>query len=287
MSRLLSREPRRFCVVHLWVAMILLFVAVAAACGGEESPPASAPAQAPTATPTSTVSPTTVPTVTPSPTLDSSGSMEVEFWELDMSSTGQDLVAFLTDEEAACLESGLGVGYARMLETPLVGAGEAGTLPEEGRIDAFPLSQCFTTERAASMNLSLFSASAGGFSAGTRDCIVLLLNDDPAIAEVFGRGQTAIEGPAMLEVIGCLTPEEAQALTPPGEGPAPNPTDIACLIEELEGVSSGDRIIAVLSGADTSGRGLTIEESAALGQAVEACGIETEFEFPDPVETNP
>lgn len=280
MSRPLSREPRRFYVIHLWVAMMLPFVAVAAACGGEESPPASAPAT------TSTVSTTTVPTDTPSPTPDSSGSMEIEFWELDMSSTGQDLVAFLTDEEVACLANALGDGYARMLETPLVEFGEAGAPLEEGRIDAFPLSECFTTERAASMSLSLFSATAGGFSAETQDCIARLLNDDPTIAEVFGRGQTAIDGPAVLKVIGCLTPEEAQALTPPDEGPAPDPTDIACLIEELEGVSSGDRIIAVLSGADTSGRGLTIEESAALGQAVEACGIETEFGFPDPVETS-
>lgn len=282
MSQPLSREPRRFYVAHLWTAMMMLFAVVAAACGGEESPPASAP------TPTSTVSPTTVPTVTPSPTPDASGSMKVEFWELDMSSTGQDLIAFLTDEEAACLESELGAGYARMLEAPLVvGVGETETPLEEGESDALPMSRCFTIERAASMSLSLFSAAAGGFSAETQDCIARLLNDDPTIAEALGQGQQAfINGPAILKVIACLTPEEAQALTPPGEGPAPDTTGIACLTKELEGTSSGDRIIAVLSGSDPTGEGLTIEESAALGQAVEACGIETEFGFPDPVDTD-
>ena len=223
--------------------------------------------------------PTPVPTATLSTTLDSSDSQEVEFWELDMSSTGQDLVALLTDEEAACLENELGANYQAMLEAPL--AGEAGALVEEGGSDAFPLPRCFTVERAASMSLSLFSAAADGFSAGTQECMLQLLTDNPAIAEALGQGQAFIDGPAILKVVACLSPEEAAALTPPGEGPAPNPTDIACLMQELEGTPSGERIIAVLSGVDASRKGLTMEESAALGRAVEACGIETDFGFPD------
>lgn len=79
----------------------------------------------------------------------------------------------------------------------------------------------------------------------------------------------------------CLTPEEAAALTPPGEGPPPDTAGLGCLIEELEGIPSGERILAVLSGADASGEGLTMEESAELGRAVESCGIETGFSFPD------
>ncbi len=273
MPRLRSNGPRRFPIAHLWIAMMLLFAAVTVACSEEDPTPASAPTQAPTA----------APPATPTPTLDASVSTEIEFWELYSSSTGQDLVALLTDEEAACLENELGTRYARMLEAPL--ASEAGALLEEGGSDAFPLPRCFTVERAASMSLSLFSAAADGFSAETRDCMLQLLNDDPAIAEALGKGQAFIDGPAILEVVACLTPEEAAALTPPGEGPPPDTAGLACLIEELDGTSSGERILAVLSGADTSGEGLTMAESAALGRAVESCDIETGFSFPSPEST--
>ena len=90
----------------------------------------------------------------------------------------------------------------------------------------------------------------------------------------------------MLEVLACLSTEESAALTPDGEGPPPDTAGIQCLIEELKGTASGDRIIAVLSGADASGAGLTMEESAMLGQAVEACGIETDFGFPEPQDSS-
>ena len=210
--------------------------------------------------------------------------MGVEFWELNLASTGQDLVALLTDEEAACVENELGANYQAMLEAPLVGEPEA--LLWDGGSDAFPLSRCFTVERGASMSLSLLSAAAGGFSMGTQECMLQLLADDPAIADLLEQGQAWIDGPAILEFTACLTPEEAEALVPPGEYPgAPHPNDVACLLKELEGTTSGERIVTVLSGAYTSSEGLTLEESAALGKAVEACGIETGFAFPGPAGT--
>ena len=274
--------PRRFYVAHLWAAMIMLLAAVAVACSGEEPTAASAPTQAPTAapsaTPTPTASPTPVPTVTPSPTPDPPVSLGVEFWELDRSSTGRDLAALLTDEEVSCLRNELGASYQAMLEAPLIG--EAGELLEGGGIGPSPQVPCLTPEHQISASLSVFSVAAGGLSAGSQDCIVQLLIDRyPAVAE--GRGLIDDgQGPVMLRFIACLTPEEAAALTPFVPGPVPNPNDIACLIQELEDTSSGERIIAVLSGADASGEGLTMKESAELGQAVEACGIETEFGFP-------
>ena len=267
MLRPLSNGPRRFPIARLWIAM-LLFAAVAVACSQEEPTPTSTPTQTPTA----------APSATPFPTPDTSVAMEIEFWELDPSSTGQDLVALLTDEEAACLENELGTGYTRMLEAPL--AGEAGALLEEGGSDAFPLPRCFTVERGATMSLSLFSAAAGGFSAGTQDCMLQLLTDNPAIGEALGQGQAWIDGPAIQEFVPCLTREEADALVPPGEGPSP--TNIACLMRELEGTSSGERLVTVLSVAYTSREGLTTEESAALDRAVAVCGNETKFGFPIP-----
>ena len=71
------------------------------------------------------------------------------------------------------------------------------------------------------------------------------------------------------------------APVPPATDPPPDVGGLACLQEQLAGSPAGERIGAVLTGADPTGAGLTLEESAALGQAVEACGIETEFEFPE------
>ena len=127
--------------------------------------------------------------------------------------------------------------------------------------------------------LAMFEGATIGLSAGSKACLMDLFEEDPSVAESFGSGED-LGGPSMLRFLACLTTEEAAALTPPGEGPPPDVAGLACLIEELEGVPEKDRILAVLSGADPSGEGLTLEESAVLGGAVEACGLDTGFTFP-------
>ena len=52
-----------------------------------------------------------------------------------------------------------------------------------------------------------------------------------------------------------------------------------CLLSHLE---EGSQIYNVLTGNDPEGIGLTFEESAQLGEAVDACGIETDFMFGAP-----
>ena len=116
-------------------------------------------------------------------------------------------------------------------------------------------------------------------SAESKACLRELFEEDPSVAESFTTGED-LSGPLMLSFLACLTPEEAAAFTPPGEGPPPDVAGLTCLIEELEGAPEKDRILAILSGADPSGEGLTLEESAVLGGAVEACGLDTGFTFP-------
>ncbi len=290
-------------------AAALLLVAVVAGCGAaEESDPAAqvataepqpgdtptaepAPAPQPAETPTAEPAPAPQPADTPAPPAPApqpaavpappaAGEQSIQFWDFDVTSTGEDLAARLSPEEVACLESRLGASFGAMLSSPLMGP--AGDLLIGGAGDASPLADCLTVENLVSVNVSMLSATAGGFSAGTRDCLTGLLQEDPALAV----GLASAEGPAgdagTLRLISCLTPEEAAALTPPGEGPAPDPGEIGCLIDQLAGDPAGERIIGVLSGDDPTGEGLTMEESALLGQAVAACGIETEFGFPDP-----
>lgn len=131
--------------------------------------------------------------------------------------------------------------------------------------------------------VSGLSAAVGGLSDASRDCVVALLGEDPSLVGALVAAGGPVEGPAMLQVLACLTPDEAAVLAPPGDGAAPDPAEIACLLEALSGEPAGEKIIAVLSGADPSGAGLTVAESAVLGEAVAACGIETEFGFGDPL----
>ena len=249
-----------------YLAVIVALFALAA-CSDED----------PTAAPTNTATPTQTPAALSTPT--DAGSVGIPFWQFDRSSTGRDLVALLTAEEASCLENRLGASFQELLRSPLTE--EAGELLAGDESGPSPGADCLTEEHAAAVGISMLSIRPGGFSAATQACITELLREDSAIVEALGQPGDAEGGPATLRLIACLTPEEAASLTPPGDGPALNPTDLACLIKELEGTSSGERIIAVLLGADASGAGLSMEESAMLGQAVKACGIETDFGFPE------
>ena len=236
---------------------------------------ATTPADTPTFEPT----PTSAMAITASqPAAVTEGPTGQVFWELNNSSTGRDLAAFLTSYETACLEARMGDSYQRFLGTPLMG--EAGDLLTGNSNASSLVESCLVGERLAAARVSMLSIAAGGFSVENRECIAELLETDPDLAQALTQPSDVAGRHSTLRLLSCLTPEEAANLTPPGEGPAPNPDDIRCLMDELPGTPAGERIIAVLSGTDPTGKGLTMEESAALGVAVETCGIETEFGFP-------
>lgn len=276
-----TASARRACT---GAAVILLLVAAVAACGGaEDTPPA---AQVATAEPSPAPQPDPAPVAAepepapqPAPEAAPEDPMVIEFWDFDASSVGADLAARLTPAEAACLEDRLGADFGAMLSAPL--AGQAGELLEGDGSGSSPLVDCLAEGHVVSARVSMLAAVAGGFSAPTWDCLAGLLREDPAVVAALAAADGPGSGSSTLRLISCLAPEEAAALTPPEEGPAPNPDDISCLFEALAGEPSGERILAVLSGDDPAGEGLTIEESAVLGRAVEACGIETGFGFPD------
>lgn len=136
-----------------------------------------------------------------------------------------------------------------------------------------------TISAEAAAFMAMLEETAGDLSAETEACLMDLFEADPSIAESFG-AEEELSGPSMLSVIACLTPEEAAALTPPGESP-PDVAGFACLTAELEGAPERERILAVITGDDPSGDGLTPEQSAVLGEAVEACDIDTGFSFPE------
>lgn len=245
---------------RLWPVLFVALVAGAlafAACGGEDP----SPTPEPTATPVPTSTPVPTPTPEPDP-----GSSMISITNIDGNSTIGELIGALSEEETACIEMAFGeVILESMKDQPLSAMADSFAL--------FPL-DCLSQENAITAVVAMISIQAGGLSPQTQDCIAEIFREDPSLL--------ASQEINSLEFISCLTPEEAEALTPPGEGPAPDPEAISCLMEQLSGAPSGEKILAVLSGQDPSGQGLTMEESAILGQAVQACGLETEFAFPEP-----
>ena len=241
---------------------------------------ATTPADTPTFEPT----PTVAMVITSGPLAAvSEGPTDQVFWELNNSSTGRDLAALLTSYETKCLDARMGDDYQRFLGSPLAG-NTADLLTGDGSALS-PVESCLSGDRLAAARVSMLSVAAGGFSVETQRCITELLETDPALTKALTQPGDVSGGPSALRLLSCLTPEESASLTPPGDGPAPNPEEIRCLMDELAGMLAGERIIAVLSGSDPTGKGLTMEESAALGVAVETCGIETEFGFPAPGDT--
>ena len=238
---------------------------------------AAPPTEAPTIEPTAPVA-AAIPASQPVP--ESEGSTGPVFWDLDGTSTGHDLAALLTSDETACLEIRLGEDYQVFLDAPLTGRARDLLAADDGAFS--PVESCLSGDRLAAARISMLSIAAEGFGVETQQCMVELLETDSALTLALAQPGDVASGPAALRLMSCLTPQEAAKLTPAGEGPAPNPDEIACLLGELEGTPSGERIIAVLSGADATGEGLTMEESAALGEAVRACDIETGFGFPAP-----
>ena len=101
---------------------------------------------------------------------------------------------------------------------------------------------------------------------------------------------TATQAPLGVETP-TATPTVEAALTatptplPAPEDPPPDFAGLACIGGALEGDEHGEWIMTVLTGGDTEGVGLTLEQSALLGQAVEQCGVETDFGFPTPIPT--
>ena len=280
-----SHQPIAFVLAAILLAGLIL------SCGSESGPDPTPHVQATLDEAVETATPTDARTIGPiatiaatmttrQPALTSDSSTGRVFWELDSASMGRDFVALLTSDETACLEARLGEHYRVFLEAPLMGG--TGDLLANGDGTLSSVQSCLSGDRLAAARISMLAIAAGGFSVETQHCMAGLLEADPVLTQALAQPGDVASGPPALRLMSCLTPQEAASLTPAGEGPAPNPDEIACLLGELEGVPAGERIIVVLSGADTTGKGLTMEESAALGEAVRACDIETEFGFPTP-----
>ncbi len=219
-----------------------------------------------------TPTPTTAATPTPEPS-----AVPITDWELDENSTGGDLENLLSEDERSCLKAALGDQHDVFLSMTYFQLWNETTGPVLG--------DCLTQQSTVGLVIAQYSATAGGLSADTRSCLAGAFTADPQDALVLSAGAQpgSSAEPASFDVLSCLTPEEAAAMTPEGEGPPPDTEALRCLTEELMKLDGGDEVVRIMSTADPAG--LTLEQSALLGQAVQACDIETELTFPDPGST--
>ena len=257
-----------------------VFVILAAACGAEPQQQTQSFAARPTPTPDAAQAPTSTPQTTPIPTPEPAPTPEppavpIAEWDLDTSSTGGSLAALLSEDERSCLRTALADRYDAFRDAPLIEDGN-------GLAGAAEVADCLTPESFAGFVVAMFSATAGGLSGETRSCLADVFVGDPRGALAFAAGEPSDDAPDSVSVkaVSCFTPEEAAAMTPEGEGPPPDTAGLRCLTEELMKLDGGEDVLRIISTADPAG--LTQEQSALLGQAVNACGIETEFTFPDP-----
>ena len=260
--------------------LLILLLAVAvfvAACGVEPQTTTQFDAR-PTPTPvdpTPTPRPTPTPVPTATPTQEPS-SVPITGWPLGLSSTGNDLEALLSGEERSCLRDALGDRYAAFQSASLADPQGATASPE--------VRDCLTPRSAAGIALAMFSASAGGLSFDTRNCLATTFISNPEAARALSEDGPS-GGEAVIDILQCLTPEEAAALTPDDEGPPPDVEGFQCLSAELEKLEGGTEALQAMMSGDPAG--LTMEQSALIGVAVQACGIETDFVFPEPGSTGP
>ena len=139
---------------------------------------------------------------------------------IDETTTGAELIAPLSEGEAACLRAAIGdASYEAMQDL---------TLSESAMgFDTFPL-QCLEPDNAIDLSIVMMSLQAGGLSDDSRACI----------KDVFADLGVPSETDSLRSFITmqlCLTGEEAQALDKSGgEDPLPLPSQLRCISEQTE-----------------------------------------------------
>lgn len=266
------------------------FAILATACGAEpqqmplsfEARPTPTPDAPPPPTPTVLGGPHSTPTAMPASTPTPASTPKPEpptvppaDWNLDASTTGSDLLALLSEHERSCMQRALGDRLSAFQNGAFIANVDATT--------GQAMEDCLTPESNTGIAIAIFSASAGGLSGETRYCLADVFAANPRgalVGAIGGPAPSDEAGSTTFDALSCLTPEEAAAMTPEDQEPPPDVVGLRCLSEELLKVEGGAEVLRIFSTADPAG--LTLEQSALLGQVVSTCGIETDFIFPEP-----
>ena len=190
--------------------------------------------------------------------------------DIDETTTGAELIASLSEDEAACLRAAIGdASYEAMQDL---------TLSESAMgFDTFPL-QCLEPDNAIDLSVAMMSLQAGGLSDDSQACI------KNVFAELGVPGESMSETDSLRFFITmqlCLTDEEAQAMSGPvpEEDAFPLPSQLRCVSEQtdLENLFIVYQAFADL-GSSTEQPTPSPEMTKAVAEimaAQETCGIPT------------
>ena len=145
--------------------------------------------------------------------------------DIDETTTGAELIASLSEDEAACLRAAIGdASYEAMQDL---------TLSESAMgFDTFPL-QCLEPDNAIDLSVAMMSLQAGGLSDDSQACI----KDVFADLGVPGEGMSMTDSMrSFITMQLCLTDEEAQAMSGPvpEEDAFPLPSQLRCVSEQTD-----------------------------------------------------
>ena len=145
--------------------------------------------------------------------------------DIDETTTGAELIASLSEDEAACLRAAIGdASYEAMQDLAL---SESAT-----GFDTFPL-QCLEPDNAIDLSVAMMSLQAGGLSDDSQACI----KDVFADLGVPGEGMSMTDSlRSFITMQLCLTDEEAQAMAGPvpEEDAFPLPSQLRCVSEQTD-----------------------------------------------------
>ena len=233
------------------VIAALLVVLAIAACGGE-STPETTPTAAPTATPEPTpATPAPTPEPTPPPPA-------LEDLRITAATTGAELVAHISEAEAACLSAALGDVVFRSLQVaPLLAIAQ-----NEGAYALF--ADCLEQDHFVHLGTGLISAGLGGWTDNSLECATDVLADTPGLLyAAFGlddlsRAAAGSGQGTILELFRCLEDQDklgvvmVMAFNP---NPPPEYTDF------MPAPFSGPQLLAVLSEGEADCLRTTLTES--------------------------
>ena len=157
--------------------------------------------------------------------MDKDGDAMMSLSDIDETTTGAELIASLSDDEAACLRAAIGDASYEAMQDLALSESAMG-------FDTFPL-QCLEPDNAIDLSVAMMSLQAGGLSDGSQACI----------KDVFAELGVPSESMSMTDSMRsfitmqlCLTDEEAQAMSGPvpEEDAFPLPSQLRCVSEQTD-----------------------------------------------------
>ena len=211
-----NREKRRFS----WRRAVLLVALVVgslllAACGDSDPSPTASPEPTPVQA---------TPVGGDDAMMDKDGDAMMSLSDIDETTTGAELIASLSEDEADCLRAAIGdASYEAMQDL---------TLSESAMgFDTFPL-QCLEPDNAIDLSVAMMSLQAGGLSDDSQACI------KDVFAELGVPDEAMSMADSMRSFITmqlCLTDKEAQSLDMSGgDDPLPLPSQLRCVSEQTD-----------------------------------------------------